>query len=248
MNLNEFLSRTDCALLDAKTKPDFHFRPMTLYALRWGCRGVCVPMDGYVYVTETIRKWRAENPMHPHNLKLVTVIDFPDGMLDTESRVMLVKHAEALGFDEADIVMPIGLFLSHNYGFKQEVAAEGSYGDVGIVDKDLKAIVSACIRMKVKVIVETGYLSTLRQIFDSAKMVSVSGAYCWKTSTGREPTITIDEKVKQVAYVRRSFPRLRIKAAGGIRTQKDAERLNEAGADIFGVGYEALQEIVQNWK
>lgn len=245
MQLNEFLSRTDCTLLDAD-EPPLHYRLMTLDALRWCCRGVCVPIGAYSYCAEAIREWRANYAMHPHDIKLITVIDFPDGALDTASRVLLVKHAEMLGFDEADVVMPVGLFLSHNYGFKQEVA-EGSYGDVGLVDKDLRAIVNACTRMKVKVIVETGYLS-LRQIFDSAKVVVASGAYCWKTSTGREPTVTIDEKVKQVAYMRRSFPNLKIKAAGGIRTREDAERLHEAGADIFGISWKSLKEIVKNWK
>lgn len=248
MHINVFLSKVDLTLLDANATPG-DFKNMAQDACKMGCRAVCVPFSARKVCWVEIREWEKSHAMSPHHVKLCGVLDFPDGALDMFSRCALAGRAVSvpafdsdmrpgmasdMAFDEIDVVMPIGQFLSGNYDH---------------VVKDLHGIVVRIVRngTKVKVIAETGYL-TDEQILKSAELVKRAGAFCWKTSTGRDPKVAIPEKARHVRLVREAFPDLKIKAAGGIRTQEDVEMLTEAGADIFGIGWKALQEIVKNWK
>jgi len=245
MKLNEFLSKVDCTTLEASAVGR-DFAKMTKDACDWGCRAVCVPMGAYFACQAAIRGWRSENAMHPHDVKLATVIDFPDGALNTDSRTALVREAKRLGFHEVDVVMRIGHFLDGDYGFVDYDVSLGTRGFLRYVDSDIEAIVRAAQGMKVKVIVETGYLND-QQILNSAKMVVLCAHY-WKTSTGRDPKVSIEEKARHIRLVREAFPKLKIKAAGGIRTQEDVLLLDDAGADIFGISWPSLKEIISHWK
>lgn len=245
MKLNTFLSRVDCTLLDANAMPE-DFKNMSRDACEWKCRAVCVPMGFGSLCRNEILGWSEANAMHPHRVKLCVVVDFPDGNLDISSRKHLVEYAITdanVYADEVDIVMPIGRFLAGDYW--RVPILDGLVP--GYVSKDLSEVVRASYGMKVKIIVETGYL-TDDQILQSAVLVQVSGAFCWKTSTGRDPKVAIPEKARHVRMVREAFPNLKIKAAGGIRTQEDVLMLHDAGADIFGISWKALKDIAQNWE
>ncbi len=236
MNLNTFLSKVDCTLLEANATVE-DYRNMTREACEWKCRAVCVP-SGFLHICKMgIATWQGVHAMHPHSIKTCVVVDFPDGSLDTESRVSIVKGLRVIA-SECDVVMPIGFFLSGAYSDVEEDLVEINSIGYNILGENV---------LKVKVIVETGYLSD-EKILKSAEIVQRSGAFCWKTSTGRDPKVAIPEKARHVRLVREAFPYLKIKAAGGIRTQDDVLMLHEAGADIFGISWQALQAIIQDWK
>ncbi|OGZ58641.1 MAG: hypothetical protein A2827_03235 [Candidatus Spechtbacteria bacterium RIFCSPHIGHO2_01_FULL_43_30] len=229
--MREFLSKVDLTLLEASATPD-DFTAMAGIACETGCRAVCVPMIGIYPSSLAIKKWSSGNPMRPHRVKVCVVIDFPDGNLTTMSRIWLVNNAGFSGAGECDIVMPMGRFLSNKlesleFEFRRLMEEAG---DRGVV---------------LKLIAETGYLSD-SQIIRSAEFASKYN-FMWKTSTGRDPKVQIPEKARHVRLVREAFPKLKIKAAGGIRTREDVEMLFDAGADILGVSWKSAIQIADNW-
>lgn len=231
MKLNTFLTKVDCTLLEVDaTRKDL--RDMTRDACEFGCRAVCVFGKAHETCRLEIAEWSKYDAMRPHMVKLCAVADFPDGSLTTRLRNLRVDRLVTLGFHEVDIVMPISPFMEGNYD---------------LVKRDFSSVVSSHPSIKVKIIAETGNL-TDEQILQSAEFVWEAGAFCWKTSTGQEPKVEIPEKARHVRMVREAFPDLTIKAAGGIRTQEDVMMLHEAGADIFGISWKALREIVDEWK
>ncbi len=176
-------------------------------AKKFGFGGVCVNS-----------KWVkvAKKELEGTDIKIVVVIDWPVGAGSPESRVFQAKKAKEDGADQIDPVMDIGDFKEGNYEK---------------VSEDLKALSSI---LPCKVIIETGYL-TDEEIVKASLLVKEAGAYCVKTSTGMEPKVDLERKAGHVRLMRKAVGNdFLIKAAGGIRTMKDAEKMLEAGADIIG--------------
>lgn len=172
-----------------------------------GFRGVCINPRWIKLAKEELRGT---------GIKIVTVIDWPVGASSTQARAGEAKQAKKDGADEIDPVMDIGDFKAGNY---EEVL------------KDLKVLARI---LPTKLIIETGYLKD-EEIKKAASLAKEAGCYCVKTSTGREPKVEIDEKVRHVKLIREAVgPDFPIKAAGGIRTMEAALRVVEAGANIIG--------------
>lgn len=176
-------------------------------AKEYGFRGVCVNP-----------KWveLAKKELKDTDIKVVTVIDWPNGASSTEVRVFQAERAKKDGADEIDPVMDIGNFKMGNYN---------------LVLEDLKALAKV---LPTKVIIETGFL-TDEEIKKVSEIVEEAGCFCVKTSTGMPPKVDIDSKILHVKLMReavdRDFP---IKVAGGIKTMEDAQKVIETGANIIG--------------
>jgi len=176
-------------------------------ARQYGFRSVCVAS-----------RWvkSAKEQLKGTDIKVVTVIDWPNGASPTEVRVFQAKVAKKDGADEIDPVLSIGDFKMQNYD---------------MVSKDLKKLAKI---LPTKLIIETGYL-TDEEIKKASILVKEAGCYCVKTSTGIPPKVGVDTKVNHIKLIReavgKDFP---IKAAGGIRTMEDAKKVIEAGATIIG--------------
>ena len=95
---------------------------------------------------------------------------FPAGQSPIEIKVAEVKYTAAQGADEIDMVISRGKFLEGNY---EEVADE------------IKAIKAACGTAHLKVILETGDLETLTNVYKASEIAIESGADFIKTSTGK---------------------------------------------------------------
>jgi len=170
-------------------------------------RGVCINPRWVKIAKEELKET---------NIKVVTVIDWPCGSSPTEVRVFQAKIAKEDGADEIDPVINIGNFKEGDY---KEVLA------------DLKALAEI---LPSKVIIETGFL-TEEEIKKAAELVKESGAFCVKTSTGMEPKVDIDTKISHIKLIRKALGKdFLIKAAGGIKTLEDAQKVVEAGANIIG--------------
>ena len=149
-----------------------------------------------------------------------TVIAFPFGAETTAAKVATAQEAVAAGAGELDMVMAISKFKS---------------GDDEYVRSDIAAVVEAAKKARndviVKVIIETGYL-TDDEKRRAAQLVEAAGADFVKTCTGFGPTgATVDD----VRLLRQSVSeKVRVKAAGGIRTWQQAHALLAAGADRLG--------------
>ncbi len=149
-----------------------------------------------------------------------TVIAFAFGAETKTVKVATAQWAVTTGAGELDMVMAIGKFKS---------------GDDEYVRRDIAAVVEAAKGLRsdviVKVIVETGYL-TDEEKRRAAQLVEAAGADFVKTCTGFGPT---GATVEDVRLLRQSVSeKVRVKAAGGIRTLEQAQALLMAGADRLG--------------
>jgi deoxyribose-phosphate aldolase len=139
---------------------------------------------------------------------------FPSGQAPLASRLAEAKDAVAAGADEIDMVINRGAFLSGRY---HEVYEE------------IAAVKDASQGAHLKVILETGELATYDNVRRATWLAMLAGADFVKTSTGKvQPAATLPVTLVMLEAVRdyRSATgrRIGVKAAGGIRTTKDALR------------------------
>lgn len=152
------------------------------------------------------------------DVKVCTVIGFPLGATTTDVKVFETNNAIKDGATEIDMVINIGALKA---------------GDHQLVAKDIRGIVktSHAQGALVKVIIETALLTDEEKVVASL-LAKEAGADFVKTSTGFSSG---GATVHDVALMRRAVgPSLGVKAAGGIRTQQDAEEMVAAGATRLG--------------
>lgn len=151
---------------------------------------------------------------------------FPSGRSSLEVKVTDTALAVAAGADEIDMVIDRGAFLS---------------GDYIKVFEEIVAIKAACGDAHLKVILETGELSTYDNVRRASWLAMIAGGDFIKTSTGKvSPAATLPVTMIMLEAVRdfrdKTGRQVGVKPAGGIRTTKDAIKnlvlVNEtAGAD-----------------
>lgn len=151
------------------------------------------------------------------DVKVCTVIGFPQGTHTTATKVFETKDAIANGATEVDMVIPVGLL-------KQ--------GNLEAVRADIAAVVEAAKgKALTKVIIETCLL-TDEEIVTVCKICKEVGADFVKTSTGFSKG---GATVHAVALMRQTVgPDMGVKASGGVRTFADAKAMIEAGANRIG--------------
>ncbi len=139
---------------------------------------------------------------------------FPSGRSSLDVKLADTRMAVESGAAEIDMVIDRGAFLS---------------GDYGLVFDEIVAIKEACGDAHLKVILETGELATLDNVRRASWLALAAGADVIKTSTGKiSPAATRPVTLVMLEAVR-DFARLTglergVKAAGGIRSTKDAIR------------------------
>ena len=151
-----------------------------------------------------------------NQLKICTVVGFPNGYSTPEVKVFETEDAIRGGADEIDMVADLGLVKS---------------GDWEGVLEEIKAVKASCKGRILKVIVEACQLTREEKV-KVCQIVTLAGADFIKTSTGFS---TGGATVEDVALFRANIgPDVRIKAAGGIRTFEQAQAMLDAGADRIG--------------
>ena len=145
---------------------------------------------------------------------------FPSGRTSLDVKLADVKYAVAAGADEVDMVIDRGAFLAGRYldVFEEIVAV-----------RDACASTAAAGRAHLKVILETGELVTLDNVRRASWLAMLAGADFIKTSTGKvTPAATLPVTLVMLEAVRdfreTHGRQVGVKAAGGIRTAKDAIR------------------------
>jgi deoxyribose-phosphate aldolase len=156
-----------------------------------------------------------------------TVVGFPLGATPPEVKVFETQQAVRDGAKEVDMVINVGALKSRDYE---------------LVERDVASVARACHAGNaiLKVIIEAALLTDEEKVV-ACQLSKVAGADFVKTSTGFGPGgATMDD----VALMRRVVgPAMGVKAAGGIRTYKDAQRMIAAGASRIGAS--ASVKIVQ---
>ena len=205
MELSEILERVDHTMLSVSaTKVDY--LKLCDEGIRYGVASVCVPPSRVKFCAS----------QSDGQLKVCTVIGFPNGYHDTDTKVNEALLAIRHGASEIDMVIDIGKAKEHEYA--------------DILD-DIKQVRSATKGFVLKVIIETALLTNDEKIA-LCDVVNNSGADYIKTSTGfANGGATFADVMLLRKHV---MPSVRVKAAGGISTLEDAIRFIELGADRLG--------------
>ena len=174
--------------------------------LKYGCASVCIPASFVKQAADYVG----------NELKICTVIGFPNGYSTTAVKVFETEDAIRNGADEIDMVINIGWVKDQRW---DEVLAE------------IKAIKASCQGRILKVIVETCLLTEAEKI-KLCELVTESGADYIKTSTGLSTGGATREDV--ALFKAHIGPGVKIKAAGGISSLQDAEDFMALGADRLG--------------
>jgi deoxyribose-phosphate aldolase len=145
-----------------------------------------------------------------------TVVGFPHGSTPTELKAHEAALARSQGAAELDMVLNIGWLRS---------------GELSRVEQEVREVVAAADGAIVKVILENAYLSDGQKVA-ACKAVEAAGADYVKTSTGFAPS---GATVEDIRLMRASVsPRVKVKAAHGVRTLDALLEVMEAGADRCG--------------
>ncbi|MBM7058396.1 MULTISPECIES: deoxyribose-phosphate aldolase [Streptomyces] len=137
---------------------------------------------------------------------------FPAGRAALDVKLADVRDAVAAGADEIDMVIDRGAFLS---------------GRFLKVYEEIVAVKAECGEARLKVIFETGELSTYDNIRRASWIGMLAGADFIKTSTGKVATNATPANTLLMLEAVRDFRaatgvQIGVKPAGGIRTTKDA--------------------------
>lgn len=135
---------------------------------------------------------------------------FPAGQSTREVKISDTKYAVEEGADEIDMVISRGKFLAGEYNF---------------VFDEIAAIKEVCGKARLKVILETGELSTLDNVRTASDIAMHAGADFIKTSTGKiQPAATMQVTYTMLMAIKDFYDKtgvmIGMKPAGGIATAK----------------------------
>jgi len=158
-------------------------------------------------------------------------VGFPSGGHRTEVKL---KEAEMLltdGVQEMDIVMNVGRFLNKEY----DVVLDELRQIIAITPKDVLT----------KVIIEINVLNE-SEVERACELVIDSGADFVKTGTG---WIDGDANIERIRKIKQFCgSKIKVKAAGGIRTQKEFLELCDMGVERMGINTKSAIEIVESFR
>lgn len=215
MNIEHILKHVDHTLL-SQTATTKEIINLCDEGLRHGVASVCIPPS---YVKQA-REYLGDK------LKVCTVVGFPNGYNTTEVKLFETQNALENGADEIDMVINIGWVKDKKY---KNLEAE-----VGKIKQ-------LCGDKILKVIVETCLLNEDEKI-NLCKIITQSGADFIKTSTGFSKSGAKIEDIK--LFSKNVGEKVKIKAAGGIKSLEDAEKFLSAGADRLGTSN--IVKLVKN--
>ena len=205
MDTATILSHVDHTLL----KPDATWEQIKTLcdeAMEFGCATVCIPPSFVKQAAAYVQG----------NLKICTVIGFPNGYNTTAAKIFETKDAVENGASEIDMVINNGMVKDRQW---DDIAHE------------IAGIKAACLGRPLKVIIETCLLSDMEKIKLCQLAAKEEVAYV-KTSTGFS---TGGATREDVALLRENLPAsVKVKASGGIRTLEDGQAYLDQGADRLG--------------
>ena len=205
MDIATILSHVDHTLLKPETTWD-QIKTLCDEAMEFNCATVCIPP---AYVKRAVDYVQG-------NLKICTVIGFPNGYNTMAAKLFETKDAVENGASEIDMVINLGFVKDRKWKDLEE---------------EIAGVKAACLGRPLKVIIETCQLSDMEKI-KLCQLVAKVGADYLKTSTGFS---TGGATREDVALLRENLPEsVKVKASGGIRTLEDAQAFLDLGADRLG--------------
>jgi deoxyribose-phosphate aldolase len=189
--------------------------------VRFGFASVCI---NPVWVRDAACALRGSG------VKVCTVIGFPLGANEPDTKAYEARRAIFDGASELDMVINIGALKS---------------GDHDLVSRDIRGVVQVAheVGYICKVIIETALLTDDEKV-SACLIAKEAGADFVKTSTGFSKG---GATAADVALMRRAVGgQMGVKASGGVKDLKQAQEMIHAGATRIGasVGVKIIQEIV----
>ncbi|MCI9023765.1 MAG: deoxyribose-phosphate aldolase [Dorea sp.] len=158
-------------------------------------------------------------------------VGFPSGAHCTSVKLLEAQQLLQDGVEEMDIVMNVGKFKNREYTYVQE---------------DLRKIIGIKNEgVLTKVIIEINTLND-DEMLKACEIAIKSGADFVKTGTGWVPGNANIERIRKMKeYCGKD---IKIKAAGGIRTQEEFLALYEMGVERMGINTRSALEIVRSFE
>ena len=217
MDIKDILSKVDHTLLNPKATWE-EIKNICDDGMKYCTASVCIPPSFVKRAKEYVGE----------NLKICTVIGFPNGYNTTDVKIFETENALKNGADEIDMVINLGDLMDKNY---DNILSE------------ITKIKAVCGTKILKVIIETCLLNEEQKI-KMCEIVTKSGADFIKTSTGFSTGGATFEDIELFAkYVGKN---IKIKAAGGISSIADAEKFIALGADRLGTS-RIVKIVKSNW-
>lgn len=205
MNHADILRKVDHTLLK-QTATWEQIRSLCDDAIRYQTASVCIPPCYVRQAKEYVRD----------QMRICTVIGFPNGNTTTAVKAFETKEALDNGADEIDMVINIGALKEGNDSY---------------VQNEIRTLKEICGSHILKVIIETCLLTEEEKI-RMCRIVTQAGADFIKTSTGFSTAGATFDDVR--LFAQHIGEQVRIKAAGGISSFDDAETFIRLGADRLG--------------
>lgn len=205
MTTTEILSKCDHTLL-AQTATWDEIKQICDDGIKYKTASVCIPPSYVKQAKEYVKD----------NLKICTVIGFPNGYQTTAVKCFETADAVKNGADEIDMVINIGWLKDRN---------------VDLILNEIKEIKKACNGHLLKVIIETCLLNDEEKKI-MCRIVTDAEADYIKTSTGFSTHGATLEDIK--LFAENVGDGVLIKAAGGISSISDGENFINAGASRLG--------------
>lgn len=205
MNEKEILKHVDHTLL-RQTATWQEIKQICDDAMKYQTASVCIPPCYVKQASEYVKG----------NMKVCTVIGFPNGYMTTKAKEFETKDAIANGASEIDMVINIGWLKDKKYE---------------LIEEEIVTLKKICGENALKVIIETCFL-TDEEKTKMCEIVTRAGADYIKTSTGFGGGGATFSDIE--LFSGNIGPNVKMKAAGGISSMEDAERFLSLGADRLG--------------
>ena len=205
METKEILKYVDHTLLAQKATWE-DIKAIIDDGIKYETASVCIP-PGYVAQAKDYAG---------NNLKICTVIGFPNGYNTTAVKAFETSDALDNGADEIDMVINIGW------------AKDKRWDDI---ENEIRTLKDICGEHILKVIIETCMLTEEEKV-KLCEIVTFAGADFIKTSTGFGGGGATFEDVKLM--VKNVGEGVKVKASGGISGLEDAAKFLEIGAKRLG--------------
>ncbi|MCL2589054.1 MAG: deoxyribose-phosphate aldolase [Oscillospiraceae bacterium] len=205
MNPSKILAHVDHTLLNPCATWD-EIKTVCEAAISHKTASVCIPPSYVKRAAET----------YGDALVVCTVVGFPLGYATTAVKVFETENAIRNGAQEIDMVVNLG---------------DVKNGGFDLITAEIAAIKQACDGHILKVIIEACYLTKAEKI-RLCQCVTEGGADYIKTSTGFG---TGGATLEDVRLLKEHVgPKVKVKAAGGIRTVEDMIAFLTLGCDRLG--------------
>lgn len=218
---DELAGRIEHTLLEATATKE-RIKQLCNEAKTYGFHGVCVNGRWVALAAELLSGSKAA---------VGGVVSLPLGADTTKIKVAQAKEAILNGADEIDMVADLAAIVE---------------GDARYMLNQLRAVLKVCRSMRpaviLKVIIESAALTREQKIF-ACQIAQQAGVDFIKTSTGLHPAG--GAAIEDIKLMKETAPNCKIKAAGGIKTAKQALGMLDAGAERIGTssGVQIIKEF-----